>query len=56
MIFVSTGLSQDKGTLHQGFFNFKWDAEKGKIWLQLDGHWDEEFLYVNSLSAGVWIK
>ncbi|MEM9819658.1 MAG: zinc-dependent metalloprotease [Bacteroidota bacterium] len=35
-----------------GFFNFWWDANAGKIWLEID-RFDEEFLYVNSLPAGV---
>jgi len=35
-----------------GFFNFYWDEGEGKIWLEID-RFDEEFLYVNSLSAGL---
>ncbi len=35
-----------------GFFNFYWDAEKGKIWLEVN-ELDREFLYVHSLAAGV---
>ena len=38
--------------LLEGFFNFYWDAKAGKIWLEVD-KLDEEFLYVNSLTAGV---
>lgn len=37
---------------HEGFFNFYWDAKTGKVWLEVD-KFDEEFLYVNSLTAGV---
>ena len=36
----------------EGFFNFWWDETEGKIWLQID-KFDTEFLYVNSLPAGV---
>lgn len=35
-----------------GYFPFYWDARAGKIWLVID-KWDAEFLYVNSLSAGL---
>ena len=35
-----------------GFFTFWWDAINGKIWLQVD-KFDKEFLYVNSLPAGL---
>lgn len=34
-----------------GFLNFYWDEEEGKLWLEIE-KW-EEILYVNSLSAGV---
>ena len=37
---------------HAGFFTFYWDKVEGKIWLEID-KWDEEFLYVNSLPAGL---
>lgn len=37
----------------EGFFNFFWDPAEGKIWLEIDKRWDQEFLYVNALSAGV---
>ncbi len=36
----------------EGFFNFYWDADAGKVWLEID-QFDEEFLYVNSLTAGI---
>jgi len=36
----------------EGYFNFWWDASSGKIWLQID-KFDLEFLYVNSLPAGL---
>ena len=39
-------------TANPGFFNFYWNEKDGKIWLEID-KFDTEFLYVNSLSAGV---
>jgi hypothetical protein len=38
--------------VHDGYFPFYWDARKGKIFLTIDA-FDTEFLYVNSLPAGV---
>lgn len=38
--------------LHEGFFNFWWDDDAGKIWLEVD-KLDQEFIYVNSLAAGI---
>lgn len=35
-----------------GYFTFYWDAKGGKIWLEID-KWETEFLYVNSLPAGI---
>jgi len=37
---------------HSGFFDFYWDVKTGKLWLQID-KWQTEFLYINSLAAGV---
>ncbi|MEL6852407.1 MAG: zinc-dependent metalloprotease, partial [Bacteroidota bacterium] len=37
---------------YDGFFDFYWDEKAGKIWLEVD-KLDQEFLYVNSLAAGV---
>ena len=37
---------------HEGYFNFYWDNNSGKIWLEVDKI-DEEFLYVSSLPAGI---
>lgn len=37
---------------HEGYFDFYWDEKAGKIWLEIDKY-GEEFLYVNSLPAGV---
>lgn len=35
-----------------GYFNFFWDEKAGKVWLEID-KWGGEFLYVNSLPAGI---
>ncbi len=35
-----------------GYFTFYWDARTGKLWLEID-KFDLEFLYVNSLPAGL---
>jgi hypothetical protein len=35
-----------------GFFPLWWDARAGKMWLEIT-RWDEEFLYIHSLPAGV---
>lgn len=35
-----------------GHFTFYWDAKAGKIWLEID-KFDLEFLYVNSITAGI---
>jgi Met-zincin/Domain of unknown function (DUF5117)/Domain of unknown function (DUF5118) len=35
-----------------GFFPFYWDAKTGKLWLEID-KWNTEFLYVESLPAGI---
>lgn len=37
---------------YPGYFTFYWDAETGKIWLEID-KFDTEFLYVHSLPAGL---
>ena len=37
---------------YEGFFNFYWDEEQGKIWLRLKSD-DEPFLYVTSLATGL---
>ncbi|GHE70274.1 zinc-dependent metalloprotease [Roseivirga thermotolerans] len=36
----------------EGFFTYYWDEKNGKVWLEID-KLDTEFLYVNSLAAGV---
>ena len=43
--------TQDR-KLYQGYFNFWWEEKSGKIFLEVD-RLDTEFLYVNSLTAGV---
>ena len=35
-----------------GYFPFYWDAKAGKVWLEID-KWKAEFLYVESLPAGI---
>src|ERR1041385_4632712 len=35
-----------------GYFPFYWDAKAGKIWLEID-KWNTEFLYVESMPAGI---
>src|SRR5436190_17373318 len=35
-----------------GFYPFYWDAKAGKVWLEID-KWNSEFLYVESLPAGI---
>jgi len=35
-----------------GYFPLYWDADTGKIWLEID-RFNEEFLYVSSLAAGL---
>lgn len=37
---------------YSGYFDFFWDIETGKVYLQID-KLDQEFLYVNALAAGV---
>jgi len=36
---------------YEGYFNFYWDEEEGKIWLEID-KFDQDFLYYNYLAAG----
>lgn len=36
---------------HQGYFDYYWEASSGKIWLRVNRF--TEFLYVNSLAAGI---
>lgn len=37
---------------HEGYFTYYWDEAEGKVWLEID-KLNQEFLYVNSLAAGV---
>ncbi len=37
---------------YEGYFNYWWDDDTGKIWLEID-KLDQEFIYVNSMAAGV---
>ena len=36
----------------EGFFNYYWDEDAGKIFLEVK-NFDKEFLYINSLAAGI---
>ncbi len=61
-LFITTsGFSQDLPSINEktqglekeeGYFTYYWDNATGKIWLEID-KFDTEFLYVNSLTAGV---
>lgn len=35
-----------------GYFSLYWDERKGRLWLEID-KWDVEFLYLDSLPAGI---
>src|SRR3989454_2768963 len=37
---------------YPGYFPFYWDAKAGKIWLEIN-RWNSEFVYVESLPAGI---
>ena len=37
---------------YTGYFPLYWDAKAGKIWLEID-KWNSEFLYIESLPAGI---
>jgi len=37
---------------YPGYFPFYWDSKAGKIWLEID-KWNSEFLYLESLPAGI---
>lgn len=49
---VSSGFSLADMQKYTGFFTFYWDEKTGKILLEIE-RFDQEFLYVNSLAAGV---
>src|SRR5690242_11500258 len=36
----------------EGFFNFYWDDNNGKLWIEID-KFDTSFLYITSLPAGL---
>ncbi|MEL7833082.1 zinc-dependent metalloprotease [Fodinibius sp. Rm-B-1B1-1] len=61
LFITATGFSQDLPSIsketqglekEEGFFTYYWDDSSGKIWLEID-KFNTEFLYVNSLAAGV---
>jgi hypothetical protein len=45
-------LLAQQGPTYEGYFNFSWNEEKGQLLLEIESL-GEEFLYVNSLAAGV---
>ncbi|HAC15943.1 MAG TPA: peptidase, partial [Bacteroidetes bacterium] len=53
-VFAQTSISEKTSgmELHEGYFNFWWDATEGKIWLEIDKP-GQEVLYVNSMAAGM---
>ncbi len=48
----SYGSTVGKYKKYEGFFDFYWDEKTGKVFLEID-RLGEEFIYVNSLAAGV---
>ena len=49
-LFITLSLGQ----VHQGFFDFEYDEQSGQILLHIpQNQLEQEFLYVNSLSAGI---
>ena len=46
-----TGFTEEMDK-HPGYFNYYWDPKEGRLWLEVD-ILDTEFLYVNSLKAGL---
>jgi len=38
--------------VNQGYFTFYWDNATGKIWIEI-AKFEHEFLYINSLAAGI---
>src|SRR5699024_7037161 len=60
-LFCASAIAQDIPTIpektqglnkQEGFFTYYTDQETGNIWLEID-RFDTEFLYVNSLTAGI---
>ena len=51
-IFLNGDLTGQGMTKYDGYFDFYWESDKGNIWLEVDKV-GEEFLYVNSLAAGI---
>lgn len=48
----STTLDDSQFDIAQGYFDFYWDDEEGKVWLHMN-RLDEPFLYVSSLATGL---
>ena len=51
-IYAQTGINKQNFAKYQGLFTYYYDAEKDKIYLEVD-HLEKEFLYVYSLSSGI---
>jgi hypothetical protein len=49
---ATTAVKEVKSTPYTGFFNFEWNEKTGKILLEIP-EFDQEFLYVNYLAAGI---
>ncbi|MCW4049017.1 MAG: zinc-dependent metalloprotease [Candidatus Bathyarchaeota archaeon] len=49
---ISISEKTDGMEKHVGYFTFYWDDSEGKIWLEIK-RFDEEFIYVDGLTAGV---
>ncbi|NBB75818.1 MAG: DUF5117 domain-containing protein, partial [Bacteroidetes bacterium] len=61
LLFAGTAIAQPHPSIsektdgmqkQEGFFDFWWDEETGKIWLEVD-RLEQEFIYANSLAAGI---
>src|SRR3984893_5406851 len=50
----STSIAEKTKSMEKmaGYFNIYWDAEQGKLWLEID-KWGTEFLYQSSMPAGI---
>src|SRR5260221_12588749 len=50
----ATSISEKTKSMEKmaGYFNIYWDAEGGKLWLEID-KWGTEFLYQSSMPAGI---
>ena len=53
MLLIHVLATGQGGQWKEGFIDFMWNEEKGKVLIDITDILDEEFLYVSSLSAGV---